>query len=173
MADNTAYDYEDSYEGYESYDGSDSDYENVEYNRSDVSSEEEKFVIRRRNTEARTGSVIKMIMVTALAAALLGSVIYTLNKRNTMYNKVASLSNELGLVETENIRLQSELESKMSAKNVEEYAENVLGMQKIDSSQIKYIKIQTGDVVNIPEQEKGFIAKIKGLFDKCVEYFRG
>ena len=61
----------------------------------------------------------------------------------------------------------------MSAKNIEKYAENVLKMQKIDSTQIKYIKIQTGDVVTIPEQEKGIIAKIKSFFDSCVEYFRG
>ena len=46
-------------------------------------------------------------------------------------------------------------------------------MQKIDSSQIKYIKIQTGDVVSIPAQEKGIAAKIKAFFDRCVEYFRG
>ena len=61
----------------------------------------------------------------------------------------------------------------MSAKYVEDYAENVLGMKKMDSSQIKYIKTQTDDVVNIPEQKKGFFAKVKGFFESCVEYFRG
>jgi hypothetical protein len=60
----------------------------------------------------------------------------------------------------------------MSAKNIEEYAQS-LGMVKLNSSQIFYIKTQTRDVVTIPEQEKGLIAKIKSLFDKCVEYFRG
>ena len=108
-----------------------------------------------------------------LAALLLGSVVYSLDRRNTMYNKVATLNNELELTKAENVRLQSELDSKVSAKNVEDYAENVLGMQKIDSSQIKYIKIQTGDVVSIPAQEKGIAAKIKAFFDRCVEYFRG
>ena len=90
-----------------------------------------------------------------------------------MYNKVSAMNEKLDEAEAENVRLQSELDSKMSAKNIEEYAENVLKMQKIDSTQIKYIKIQTGDVVTIPEQEKGVIAKIKSFFDKCVEYFRG
>ena len=129
--------------------------------------------IHVRHNEARSGSVMTIILASILAALLLGSVIYTLDRRNTMYNKVASLNDELSLVEAENVRLQSELDSRMSAKNVEDYAENVLGMQKIDSSQIKYIKIQTGDVVNIPEQEKGIGAKIKSFFDRCVEYFRG
>lgn len=126
-----------------------------------------------QNNESKTGSVIMIILVSVLAAALLGSVIYTLDRRNTVYNKVTSLNKQLSLAEAENVRLQSELESKMSAKNVEDYAENVLGMKKMDSSQIKYIKIQTDDVVNIPEQEKGFFAKVRGFFDDCVEYFRG
>lgn len=134
---------------------------------------EEKPRIRQRRTEARSGSVIKIIFFSLIAAALLGSVIFTLNKRDTAYNKVSSLNDKLSLAEAENVRLQADLESQLSAKNVEDYAENVLGMQRIDSSQIKYIKIQTGDVVNIPEQEEGLMAKIKGFFDKCVEYFRG
>jgi cell division protein ftsL len=134
---------------------------------------EEQPRIRQRRTEARSGSVIKIIFLSLIAAALLGSVIYTLNKRDTAYNQVSSLNDELSLAEAENVRLQAELESQLSAKNVEDYAENVLGMQRIDSSQIKYIKIQTGDVVNIPEQEEGLMAKIKGFFDSCVEYFRG
>lgn len=129
--------------------------------------------IQVKHNEAKSGSVLAIVFVSLVAAVLLGSVIYTLDRRNTVYNKVTDLNRQLKLAEAENVRLQSELESKMSAKNVEDYAENVLGMKKMDSSQIKYIKIQTDDVVNIPEQEKGVIAKVKGFFDDCVEYFRG
>ncbi|MDE6833988.1 MAG: cell division protein FtsL [Ruminococcus sp.] len=122
---------------------------------------------------SKSGSVISIILISIIATSLLGSVIYTFDRRNTVYNTVTSLNKQLSLAEAENVRLQSELESKMSAKNVEDYAENVLGMKKMDSSQIKYIKIRTDDVVNIPEQEKGIITKIKGFLDACVEYFRG
>lgn len=135
-------------------------------------SEQQPEIEVRRN-EARSGSIIRIVFISLLAAALLGSVIYSLDKRNTMYNKVVAMNDKLKVAAAENVRLQSELDSKMSAKNIEEYAENVLGMEKIDSTQIKYIKIQTGDVVTIPEQEKGVIAKIKSFFDRCVEYFRG
>lgn len=123
--------------------------------------------------ETKSGSVISIILIAALAAVLLGTVIYSLDRRNTMYSKVAALNEELIYIKAENVRLQAELESKISAKNVEDYAENVLGMKKIDTSQIKYIEIQTDDVVSIPEQDDGLIAKIKKFFDRCVEYFRG
>ena len=129
--------------------------------------------IRRRDTEARSGSVMTIIVVSALAALLLGTVIYSLDRRNTAYNRVAKMNQELSRVEAENVRLQSELESKVSAKNVEDYAENVLHMRKIDSSQIKYIKIQQDDEVSIPEKDKSLKAKISNFFDGLVEYFRG
>lgn len=134
---------------------------------------EQKPEILMRKNEAQSGSVLMIIFISMVAAALLGSVIFCLNKRNTMYNKVAAMNEKLKIASAENVRLQSELDSKMSAKNIEEYAENVLKMQKIDSTQIKYIKTPTDDVVTIPEQEKGLAAKVKAFFDKCVEYFRG
>ncbi|MGN0579579.1 MAG: hypothetical protein ACI4JE_01795 [Ruminococcus sp.] len=143
--------------------GSDSQYTEPEAKRN----------IMFRQNEARSGSVFSIILVSLLAAALLGSVIYALDRRNTVYNKLSAKNNELTLMEAENVRLQSELESRITAKNVEDYAENVLGMKKIDSSQIEYIRIQTDDVVNIPEGEQSLITKIKNLFDSCVEYFRG
>lgn len=159
-------------------------YKNGTYNRAEPvehpsrngnrqNSPERKPQIIMRQTEARSGSVLSIILVSILAAALLGSVVYTLDRRNTVYNKVSSLNSELNLAEAENVRLQSELESRMTAKNVEDYAENVLGMNKINSSQIEYIKIQTDDVVSIPEQQESFGTKIVNFFKKCVEYFRG
>ena len=106
------------------------------------------------------GAVLLVILISLLAVSLLAGVIISFNRRNSIYNEV-------------NVRLQSELESKMSAKNVEDYAENVLHMTKIDASQIKYIKIQTEDVVSIPEQDDGLLTKIKDFLSDCVEYFRG
>ena len=166
MAENTVRYYND-----ESYDDADSD-ETTEVNGALRSDSEQKPEIEMSRNEARSGSILTILFVSLLAAALLGSVIYSLDKRNTMYNKVSAMNEKLDSAEAENVRLQSELDSKMSAKNIEEYAQS-LGMVKLNSSQIFYIKTQTGDVVTIPEQEKGLIAKIKSLFDKCVEYFRG
>lgn len=129
--------------------------------------------ISMKNTETKSGSVLSIVLVSVLAAILLGGVVYSLDRRSTMYSKVTALNDELTLAQAENVRLQAALESEISAKNVEAYAEDVLGMQKIDSSQIKYIEIQTDDVVNIPEQDEGILDKIGNFFESCVEYFRG
>jgi len=180
MADNFAFLFDDDYSYDYSYDLSgepdpfSGEASVPEPPESDHETEKEaKPVVTHRRIEARKGSVIRIVFLSLLAVALLGSVIYSLDRRNTMYNKVASLNDKLELTEAENVRLQSELESRMSVKNVEEYAENVLGMQKIDPSQIEFIKIQTGDVVIIPEQKKSFFDKIGDFFEKCAEYFKG
>lgn len=172
MADNTVYYYNDDY-SYE-YSDTQNEYSDEAVTAAEPESElKEKPQIRHRRIEARRGSVVRIVMLSLLTAALLGSVIYSLDRRNTVYNRVSSMNNKLELTEAENVRLQFELESEMSAKNVEEYAENVLGMQKIDPSQIEFIKIQTGDVVNIPQQKKTLFDKIGDFFDKCAEYFKG
>lgn len=167
--------YEDNYDAYDNYDNDFHEEKIIEPEPENeiIMTEQTESDIQVSHSEGKSGSVLTIMLVSVLAAGLLGSVVYTLDRRNTVYNTVTSLNRELSLAEAENVRLQSELESKMSAKNVEDYAENVLGMRKMDTSQIKYIKIQTDDVVNIPEQEKGFFAKIKGFFEGCVEYFRG
>ncbi len=128
---------------------------------------------KNKSNESRIGSVLMMIFISILAVLLLGGVIFSLDKRNTVYNQVAELKNELKLAEAENARLQTELDSQMSAKNVEDYAENVLGMKKIDPSQIEYVKTRIGDVVSIPEKEDSLLTRIKKFFDECVEYFKG
>lgn len=126
-----------------------------------------------KQSEGRAGSAISIFLVGVLAAAMLGTVIYTLDKRNNLYNKISEQNIKLTELEAENVRLQSERDSNMTLKNVEDYAENVLGMQKLDKSQIEYIQIQTDDVINIPAAEENIWIKIKNMFKSCVEYLRG
>lgn len=126
-----------------------------------------------KQSESRAGSAISIFLVAVLSAAMLGTVIYTLDKRNNLYNQIIEQTAKLTELEAENVRLQSERDSNMTLKNVEEYAETVLGMQKLDKSQIEYIRIQTDDVIKIPQAEENIWIKIKNMFKDCVEYLRG
>ena len=166
---------EQRYESYYDYDDAgheDSGSKKISEEPETKNDTDEHFISYRR-TEVKSGAIMRIVVISIIAAGLLGSVIYALDHRNRMYNKVSNLNRQLSQTEAEHVRLQSELDSKMSAKNVEEYAEKELGMQKIDTSQIKYIKIQTDDVVNIPEQDETLMTKIESFFDGIVVYFRG
>lgn len=73
----------------------------------------------------------------------------------------------------ENRRMKTELEQKSSQKNVETYAEDVLGMQKLDKSQIEYISLESGNVAEIPDHGDGILRRISHAFDDLVAFLKG
>ncbi len=126
-----------------------------------------------KRTFAKKGSAPKTFLAGLSALLLLSCVIYGNVQTTEIYNQISMASKEYDVAQNENARMQSELESKMAIKNVEEYAEQVLGLQKLDQSQIEYIQIQTNDVVEIPEEEKNLFVRIRDKFMSFVEYLRG
>ncbi|MFR3811439.1 MAG: hypothetical protein ACLTXT_02820 [Ruminococcus callidus] len=50
------------------------------------------------------------------------------------------------------------LEGKASISNIKDYAEQHLGLQKLDQSQIQYIDIQTEDTVEIDGEEQNILS---------------
>ena len=57
----------------------------------------------------------------------------------------------------------------VSQKTVEEYAVNVLGMQKLERSQTEYITIDSGNVVEVSKKNESVFAKIKYELDRLKE----
>jgi len=126
-----------------------------------------------RKNENKGGSKIAVFFITIIAVLICSTVVITLDRRNRVYNEITSANAQLATLESENVRIRSELDAKVSLKNVEEYAENVLHMKKIDNSQIEYIKIQNSDIVSVPEKEDSIFAKVGGFIDRCLEYLKG
>lgn len=122
----------------------------------------------------KRGTVIKIIFVAVAIMALLYTLLDGNVQTNKMYRLVAEENTLYEDAKSENVRLKSVLEGKMTLKNVEEYAEKVLGLRKLDNSQIKYIQTQKDDTVEIAEEEdKGFFATIKEKFTGFLEYIFG
>ena len=129
--------------------------------------------ITMKKTTPKRGSASKVFLIALSAFSLAFIVLSSKVETNKMYRQISSANQNLESMQSENVRLQSELESKMTLKNVEEYAVKVLGLQKLNNSQIKYVETQTDDVVEIPEEEKNIFVKVKDKFDKLVEYIFG
>lgn len=127
----------------------------------------------RKKIETKKPSVPKMLIFAIFAGALFGVVIYSYVQQNNMYNKVSEANALLTEYKSENIRLESKLEAQASVKNIEQYAEEVLGMEKLDSSQIKYIQIQESDVVELSEGKTNFFVNLKMRFGEFIEYLKG
>lgn len=131
-----------------------------------------KIRVRRQRAE-NTGSAPKLIVTALAAGVLLLALIYGKVENTAIHSEIAAQTQYVNMLESENVRMQSELEEKTALKSVESYAENVLGMQKLDKSQIEYVSISNGNIVDIPENNDNIFVRLKNSFDDFVEYLKG
>ncbi len=139
----------------------------------DVAPERAPKIRVRRVRAEHAGSAPAMIAAAAAAGLLLGGVIYGKVENASVYAQVNEQNQAVKMLESENVRMRSELEEKTALGSVEDYAENILGMQKLDKSQIEYVSVSNGSEADIPETEKNIFVKIKNAFGEFLEYIRG
>ena len=70
---------------------------------------------------------------------------------------------EIRDLKSDNTRLQSELNGKVSFTNMEKAAKE-MGMQKMTIAQTEYINLNTTDSVELADGDGGLLAAMQGLF---------
>jgi cell division protein FtsL len=148
-------------------------YKHEEQQQHSVARQKKPNISMTRTAKKSNISTIKVVLAAVSVLMLLFSVIYGKGETNKLYSEISDLNTKVEMLQSEKVRMQSEIEEKMTLKNVEDYAENVLGLKKLDKSQIEYIKIQSEDVVQIPVEEQSFFSKLKDALHNIVEYIRG
>ena len=117
-------------------------------------------------TPAATAAVLLLVAIGILLSACIAS------KANiaAVHAAIIKQEAEVASLEQENRRMLTELEQKSSQKAVEDYAENVLGMQKLEKSQVEYVSLESGNVVEISEKETNFFTELLHKLDELAEY---
>ena len=69
--------------------------------------------------------------------------------------------------------MKSEMDGKMTVKNIEDYAQNVLGLKPLNQSQIEYIQLQTEDEVVITKPKESFFVKVNDYLTRFWEFLSG
>ncbi len=146
-----------------------SKYENAAPKLTD--SEKSKIVVRKAKHKP-TASAPKILITAVMAVLVLSLVVYPKVQQATVMSDINKLNDKVMILESENVRMQTAIESKSALKAVEDYAVDVLGMQKLDKSQIEYLSIENGNVIDIPEENENFFVKIKHSFEDFLEYLR-
>lgn len=129
--------------------------------------------IRTNYNPRKKALPLKVFLLAAAVCTLLCFMIAGKLKEADLYNQLSTTTAQLELLNSENVKMQSEIQSMTSTKNVEDYAENVLGLEKIESSQIEYISVQQDTVIQSHEEEENFFVKVRDKFDDFVEYIMG
>lgn len=132
--------------------------------------ERERNISVKNNKNQQRGMAVKGFLLAVCSLLLLSCFIYAKVQLNEVYNDISAAKKTNELLQSENVRMQSELETKMSMKNVEDYAENILGLEKLDKSQIVYMEVQSDSVTEVKTEEKSFFVKVRDKFDDLLEY---
>ncbi|MGN0633197.1 MAG: septum formation inhibitor [Oscillospiraceae bacterium] len=148
-----------------------------EYENFDMLNErEEEYAenIRRKrsaNKRRKNAANIRIIAAAVIVLFLFSFMTYGRVELAKLYSEKTELEAELTLLQNENISLESELAQKTGLTKVEDYAENRLGLQKLDKSQIEYVEIeeQTSAQTVSPDNSNIFV-KIRDWFNGALEY---
>ena len=89
--------------------------------------------------------LVKFVVVAAVCAGFLGANINSRVHINELNKEIVALDKELNEKRSENTRLDMAINSKISLENVQDYAENVLGMVKRERYQIVYFDVEDGN----------------------------
>ena len=84
---------------------------------------------------------LQISVVAAFCLTMLFAVLYTNAKTNELTHEISDLQKNLSVSQSENTRLNSELDSLVSMNMIDQYAVEKLGMTKMKSNQIKYIDV--------------------------------
>lgn len=116
----------------------------------------------------------KPVAVAVIAAVFLAVFIMFLYSKATLSEVNLRISNETQALQSAqniNTALNNQLSGSVSLDNVEQYAVNELGMQKISSAQEKYVEMNTGTMAETAKSDDDNIfVGIQNWFNGILEY---
>lgn len=129
-------------------------------------------IIKAKKVVQKSASAPKTIAVILSAGLLMCCVLYGKVETSELQSQITAQTEKVDLLNSENVRMQSEIEGKTALKDVEDFAK-ILGLQKLEKTQIEYVQLQTDNVVEIPDSSINVFVKIKNKFYSILEYLRG
>ena len=115
----------------------------------------------KRRTRLQTFLSASTIVVTVgIVLFVFSLMIISRVKLTEMNNTLSGLQEELSVLQSENVRLNTQLCGIASSEKVEAYAE-AHGLQKMEFHQIEYFTVDGGDRIETPEQpSEGLLATV-------------
>lgn len=114
----------------------------------------------------------KVVIYVMSVFAILFAISYRNSLINENFSKIKALKSDLAVLQKENGQLEINIENSMNLQNLEQSAKELLGMQKLDSSQSVYVKLPKEDYVEPATEE---IKKEENIpwYQKIINFFLG
>lgn len=110
-------------------------------------------VVKKTRSQVKTETkranlrALKALSVAALLLCFVGTLIFSRVQLDEISREITQTQAKMKVVESENTRLEMKLNAMVSINNVDDYAQNVLGMVKQEGYQIEYVDIEGSDQV--------------------------
>lgn len=114
---------------------------------------------------------LKICVISVFLLSMLAALLYGRLKVDELDRQISSVQTNITAAQSENVRLNMQIDSMISLENVEQYAQTQLGMVKMESHQIEYIDL-SGDNKVVLSGDKSTCAKTESLTQKVLEYIR-
>ena len=148
------------------------DRNNIAYDLSLYEAAQERQIERKEKPEGKvikaqtkfmTGKKLWNILSVAIALSLTIGVISTNASITTYTNQIAAKRDNIVQLESEQAYLDFSLESRMSLASIEDYAVNTLGLVKMESSQTKYVELESENKIEMKD------SSIKDKLDEAIK----
>ena len=124
--------------------------------RSPAEAPKPQITIRRE----RSVHPVKIVAVSVLVFMMGFTLLYSRVTINELNAQINNASSQLNVLQAEKVRMETELEGRMSLKAIEEMATNEYGMVKPDPSQVSYVKAEQESRVETAQKEESFLDRL-------------
>lgn len=108
---------------------------------------------------------VKVVAVAVILFALLAAVLYGESTKNQLTREIAKMEKQLNIAQSENTRINMELNALVSIDKIEQYATEKLGMVKMNKFQIAYVDTAAAKAASEKEVQEGQAAEKSTLAD--------
>lgn len=103
----------------------------------------------RAESRRSRAKALKVLMVCTVFFSLIAFQIYSRVQVDELDRQLDTINSEISILDSENTRLNMQLDSIISLDKVDEYAQNTLGMVKVENYQVSYVDLSKGDKVSV------------------------
>lgn len=123
-----------------------------------------------KTSAAKSGNWFKTVAVVAFAALIAFAFVNGKAIISELSIDISESNDILEEARSENVRLQSELDSMVTPSKVDEVAATALGLQKTTKNQVRYITVYDRTMVQAAKTDENVFASLKNWFDSAAEY---
>ena len=125
------------------------------------------YLLKTKKTNSKVNDKPNLLFTMAIVFIMLFIIIYQNSMVNQSFSQLQNLKKQATTLQKENDQLEVNIQNSINLNNIETSAKELLGMQKLTSSQTVYLSLEKQDYVEatseavIMDEEINFVEKIK------------